>query len=288
LEVILHWGFDWIVSLAVAAIPEGLPIVVTVTLALGVLRMAKRHAIVKKLPSVEGLGSVNVLCADKTGTLTMNKMVAVKLYTFASGEVVDLQDLEFRASSPFNNGNCYLDLASNRSIHTLVKIGNLCNNAQIDEENHGLPTEIALLDLARKMSILDQRQLFPRISEIPFNSERKYMSVQCETGDKHGFFVKGATEAILPLCTKVYISEHEQRDLDLNTRSMIHEKTRMVAMRDGGLRCIALAMGSHPEKLAFVGFIALADPPRPGVAESCRRLISGGVKVVMITGDSGK
>ncbi|KAJ3415912.1 High affinity Ca2+/Mn2+ P-type ATPase-like protein [Chytridiales sp. JEL 0842] len=265
------------VSLAVAAIPEGLPIVVTVTLALGVLRMASRHAIIKKLPSVESLGSVNVICVDKTGTLTMNKMTVAKLFTLAQDAVIDVSTAEFQK------------ISQEQSCQVMFRIGVLCNNALIDEYNTsiGQPTEVALLEIARNVGFPDERRNFTRISEIPFSSDRKYMAVLAHTNGHNqetAYFVKGSFEAVVDMCTHYYVSHTDIRPFDANAKALIRIHSNSVS--EQGLRCIFFAFGSSMDNLTFVGFVGMYDPPRPGVSDAISRLVGGGVKVVMITGDS--
>ncbi|KAF9976398.1 High affinity Ca2+/Mn2+ P-type ATPase-like protein [Actinomortierella ambigua] len=295
------------VSLAVAAIPEGLPIVVTVTLALGVLRMANRKAIIKKLPSVETLGSVNVVCADKTGTLTMNQMTVTKLFTLAEGFPVDLDDSRV------------VDVDVHPGLRRLVQVGNLCNNAFMDEHGKwiGQPTDIALIELLKDFNLEDDRLVYERISEFPFNSDQKFMHVRCaplSSGSSHGgprhgvarqtaahaieatnnttsqsgsqgtIFFKGAIEPVLERCTTYYRTEHSQPTLDAAAKERVMEQANDMA--NHGLRVLAMAYGSDLERLTFAGIVAMHDPPRPGVEDSIRTLVGSGVKVVMITGDA--
>lgn len=274
------------VSLAVAAIPEGLPIVVTVTLALGVLRMAKRNCIVKRLPSVEGLGSVSVVCADKTGTLTMNKMTASKIWTVGLRAVVDIEDVEVAAISRFGGvGDALREVAGKPSVKMLLRVGNLCNNSNLD--GHGSPTEVALLELVQRVGGVDEREVVKRINEVPFNNERRYMEVRCEENGGGVIYVKGSMEAIMARCGRVYISEGDTaRVLTPVLRQEIIETADRVAKDGGGLRVLGMAVGSCEGDMALVGFVAMADPIRRGVPQAVRKLMGGGVRVVMITGDS--
>ncbi|KAF9222361.1 calcium-transporting P [Gyrodon lividus] len=301
------------VSLAVAAIPEGLPIVTTVTLALGVLRMSKRKAIVKKLHSVEALGSVSVICSDKTGTLTKNEQTVTEIYVVdESLQVEGLQSVGPPSSA----------------VRKVLEIGSLCNNASLSKNEDGVyigqSTDVALLNVLSAFDLPDQRHTFTRLSEHSFNSERKYMAVSgihsYSTALYNGtpremYYIKGSIEAILDRCNFYYVSDNSTPVLDVNTRSVILSNAQTTASR--GLRVLAMAYGygsvdspkpdpttpshrptqsallsrpsspdSEKSKLVFVGFQAMLDPPRKGVADAIGLLQSGGVQVVMITGDA--
>ncbi|KAI0629557.1 calcium-transporting ATPase [Trametes polyzona] len=304
------------VSLAVAAIPEGLPIVTTVTLALGVLRMSRRKAIVKKLHSVEALGSVSVICSDKTGTLTKNEQTVTEVYSV--DETITLDPTSHAAP----------DAHASTSLLKTLAIGSICNNAVKNEHGEyvGQSTDVALLNVLPLFGMTDQRQDFTRSSELPFSSERKYMAVSGVHGasspalngstmngaQREMYYIKGSIDAILDRCKFYYVSDDSTPALDGNTRNVILTKAQSTASR--GLRVIALAYGygsvespasTAPPSLAasragtpsvgldreknnlvFVGFQAMLDPPRKGVADAISLLQSGGVQVVMITGDA--
>ncbi|KDR75583.1 hypothetical protein GALMADRAFT_248070 [Galerina marginata CBS 339.88] len=308
------------VSLAVAAIPEGLPIVTTVTLALGVLRMAKRKAIVKKLHSVESLGSVSVICSDKTGTLTKNEQTVTEAYA-----VDETAFLDPSSTIPYTG-------TVSPAIKKALDIGALCNNASITRNEDGVyvgqSTDVALLNVLQLFGVSDRRETFRRLSEKSFNSEQKYMAVsgvhedttfvsphlQVNGGPREFYYIKGSIEAIIDRCKFYYVNEESTPALDANTRNVIITRANATAAR--GLRVIAMAYGfgsanssvsqtpqssrsSSPTpngnaldksndktNLVFVGFQAMLDPPRKGVADSINLLQSGGVQVVMITGDA--
>ncbi|CAG8574636.1 20814_t:CDS:10, partial [Dentiscutata erythropus] len=253
------------VSLAVAAIPEGLPIVVAVTLGLGVLRMARKNAIIKKLPSVETLG-----------TLTENVMTVTKIFTLDEENTFDLE-----------HG---LPEKTSVAMREVLKIGGICNNANIDDDGKkfGQATDVALLDCLIKMNLEDELVGYERISEIPFNSDQKWMSVNCrrknDNSSKEIIYLKGSIEVILGKCTSYFVSETHKPPLDVPAKESVMR--HVTAMSSLGLRVLAMAFGSDHNKLIFVGCVAMYDPPRKGVEKAIRELIGGGVKVVMITGDS--
>ena len=282
------------VSLAVAAIPEGLPIVVAVTLAIGVMRMARKKAIVRHLPAVETLGCVHIICTDKTGTLTKNEMTATHLLTSElyqagvtgvgyefTGEVM-LTDLSVDQTTQL------------LSIKTMAAAAFLCNNAHFDSSGRliGQATEGALIVLAKKLHIEDTVAHYRRLDEIPFSSEQKFMAVRCRS-DVAGpplqlfvgtnYFVKGAIEVILPRCrhyhkagTRLQFDESQKQDV-LRHSEMLESQ---------GLRVIAVAAGRSLDELMFLGAIGIFDPPRPGVKDAISILQESKIQVKMITGDS--
>ncbi|GAA5971237.1 hypothetical protein JCM21900_006904 [Sporobolomyces salmonicolor] len=263
------------VSLAVAAIPEGLPIVVTVTLALGVLRMSKRSAIVKKLPSVETLGSVSVICSDKTGTLTTNVMTVTKAYT------VDYGVFDIDRSPPM--------LTPDDARAQVFLVGNLCNHAHHDRgKYHGQATEVALMSVLTKVGLTDQRKFFTRKSEVAFSSETKSQSV---TGtfthapsNPDMTYLSGALEPVLARCRTYLRMDSSTAPLDAGVSKLVHAQASELASL--GLRIVSMACGPDPDALTFIGFQGMMDPPRPGVDAAIAQLGAGGIQVVMITGDS--
>jgi len=273
--------FNMAVSLIVAAIPEGLPIAVTVTLALGVTRMSSRNAIVRKLPAVEALGATNVICVDKTGTLTQNQMTVTAIYTARPINVVHEKEslTEGGVTMTVDDGtNEKITPQTDRHLAELLRAAVLCNNAQIDSSSVvGQPTEGGLLSVAHKAGIPDFRKTLRRIREIPFSSQTKWMAVQVESEPAPRFYVKGGVEVVLPRCTDAYSGA-------LN-RDAIDTEYRRLASRS--LRVIAVAFGDSPEGgLVFLGLLGLRDPPRHGVREAVQICKDSHVRVVMITGDS--
>ena len=292
-QPIMHM-FNVGVSLAVAAIPEGLPIVVTVTLAFGVMRMAKRNAVIKRLPTVEALGCVDVICSDKTGTLTANNMVVYCSRT-AANVVGSIHSVEESSSKENDTSGEEIDLTA------LLEVCMLCNNAQMQKLNisneegsrgadrmySGSATEKALLKYGVDRGGEKIRSEFERISELPFSSDRKYMAVQCQhksnTDERNLYFVKGAVEEILAKCSSILV-HGSGLQIAQTLSDAIYSCTQVMASQ--GLRVLALARGNSPEALQFVGLVGLHDPPREGVKASVQRLQGSRVKVCMITGDA--
>ncbi|MCI4391130.1 hypothetical protein PGIGA_G00130820 [Pangasianodon gigas] len=275
------------VSLAVAAIPEGLPIVVTVTLALGVMRMVNKRAIVKKLPIVETLGCCNVICSDKTGTLTKNEMTVTQIFT-SDGQRAEVTGVGYNGAGEVLIDRKVVHGFSNISISKLVEAGCVCNDAVVRNNTlMGRPTEGALIALAMKVGLESVQQEFVRLEEIPFSSEQKWMAVRCvhrTQQDKPGeFFVKGAFEKVIQSC-KTYHSKGVSVPLSNQQRALYQqEKTYMGS---AGLRVLAFASGAEMGSLTFLGLVGIIDPPRSGVKEAVTTLVSSGVSVKMITGDS--
>lgn len=284
--------FQISVSLAVAAIPEGLPIIVAVTLALGVFRMASQRAIVKRLPSVETLGSVNVICSDKTGTLTQNHMTVTKVWT------VDMRhshrDVEqkhsYSSSAAFSSSNEPIT----KDIKALFETASLCNNSKYSVEKEkflGNPTDIALIECLSFFGLNDIRNTRERIHELPFSSTRKFMSVVTHFGDKAKAetFVKGAVEKIIERSNMYINKDGEIKPLNDEIKKLIFQMADELA--SDGLRVLAFAKSSKsysddPVNLTFCGLTGMNDPPRPNVSSAISRLTRGGVRVIMITGDS--
>uniref|UniRef100_A0A1B6MH31 Calcium-transporting ATPase n=2 Tax=Graphocephala atropunctata TaxID=36148 RepID=A0A1B6MH31_9HEMI len=275
------------VSLAVAAIPEGLPIVVTVTLALGVMRMAKRKAIVKKLPTVETLGCVSVICSDKTGTITKNEMTVTVIVT-ADGHLAEVSGAGYNDQGEIHIHKCDSVDWARESIYRLLEVGCVCNNAVINGETLlGQPTEGALLAVAMKNGMFGVADKYVRLQEYPFSSEQKMMAVKCvpKYGDNKEeiYFVKGALEKVLQQCTK-HMANNSLQPLNVKKEQEYLAEAYEIGRK--GLRVVGMARGSSLQDLAFMGLVGICDPPRPFVRESIQTLLQSGVKVKMVTGDA--
>jgi Ca2+-transporting ATPase len=276
------------VSLAVAAIPEGLPAVSTVVLAIGVQRLVKRNAIIRTLPSVETLGSATVICSDKTGTLTQNKMTVVEAYVNHKRDAIN------RAAPA-----TALDEEENR----LLSISVLCTDARqrVNEEGKleftGDPTETALLDFGILYGMYKEEtdKKFPRIAEIPFDSERKRMTTVNRMSEKNTRInVKGGLDEVLSVCDRIVI-HGEIRPITTNDTDQIHAANE--SMATSALRILAMAYRDLPEapqdvqigelekELVFIGLLGMIDPARPEVVEAVARCNTAGIRAVMITGD---
>ena len=284
-----------VVGLAVAAIPEGLPAIVSIVLAIGTRVMARNNAIVRRLPAVETLGSVTVICTDKTGTLTRNEMSAVRLMLPA--RELGISGTGYTPTGGFHLGETAIDAAEDEALQAFAHCALLCNDAQIkhDEEAEwqliGDPTEGALLTLALKATLdpLDMARQFPRIDDIPFESEHRFMATLHHDHQGKAFLLmKGAPERVLDLCIK---------EAGGNTLDHAAWRTRMETAANAGERVLALARCEMPagtlalnisditprfELLALVGII---DPPREEAMAAVTECQRAGIRVKMITGD---
>lgn len=266
------------VGLAVAAIPEGLPAIVTIMLSIGVTKMAKKNAIIRKLPAVETLGSSQVICSDKTGTLTQNKMKVVQITNCADDMRANIADNKF-----------------------ILELGTMCNNSKTIFENgkfiaQGTPTEAAITNAGLENNITQEELCIgmPRLAEIPFDSSRKLMTTIHKLGSKYRIITKGAPDVLLKRCTKYY---ENGRVYDLNETRRNKIVKYNSSMASNALRVIGVAyldnatlpskLGSNvvENNLVFVGLIGMIDPPRQGVAEAIKTCTRAGIKTVMITGD---
>ena len=255
------------VGLAVAAIPEGLPAIVTIMLSIGVTRMAKKNSIIRKLPAVETLGCSNVICSDKTGTLTQNKMTVVK--TFSDNEKL------------------------------LLELGCMCTDCDIQKDNGsynviGEPTEVAIVNKALNENI-NKNELYnimERVGENPFDSTRKMMTTIHRNGDKYKSITKGAPDVLINRCNKIYrngriedLSQYEIRKIKAQNTDMANNALRVLGVAYKDLDNIPKNDSDIENNLIFVGLIGMIDPPREGVKEAVKTCRKAGIKTVMITGD---
>ncbi len=289
------------VSLAVSAIPEGLPAVLTITLALGTSRMAKQKAIIRRLASVETLGSTTVICSDKTGTLTKNEMTATRMY--AAGKVVEITGTGYQPEGEFLIDDEKVDPKENPELELLLRIGTLNNDSHIQQQNgnwicFGDPTEGAFVVAAEKTGMANKalNEQYPRVSEIPFDSTRKRMTTVHQTSDgKLVAYVKGAPEMVLDRSVKILDNgERAITDDDVTDNLRI-----MQDMAQDALRVLAMSYKELPEDydlsalevdkveadLVFVGLIGMIDPAREEVPSAIRMAQQAGIRSVMVTGD---
>ena len=270
------------VSLAVAAIPEGLAAVSTIVLAIGVQRMVKKNAIVKRLPAVETLGSSSVICSDKTGTLTQNKMTVQKV--FYNGKTYNIEELEKLEETQ-------------KELEKIIYASMFCNDTKVGENDEltGDPTETALTSMGFKLNF--ESSLFeemPRVEEIPFDSERKLMTTVNKQEDKYIVYTKGGLDELLSRCNSYMLNDNIKQDLE-NYRHIIEKNNEDMAKN--ALRVLAIAykeLDHKPEKneidnlekdLIYVGMVGMIDPPREEAKVAVEKCKTAGIKTVMITGD---
>ncbi len=260
------------VGLAVAAIPEGLPAIVTIMLSIGVTKMAKKNSIIRKLPAVETLGSSSVICSDKTGTLTQNKMQVTKIVNH-QGEVTNEE-----------------------IIRKILELGAMCTDVEINETSKqltGEPTEVAIVDRALKERIHKQElyQVMKRVDDIPFDSNRKMMTTIHKIPSGYRIITKGAPDVLLKHCTQVY---ENGKVISLTSSLLSQIERQNNQMADQALRVLAIAYldvniipnkNAIEQNLTFVGLVGMIDPPREGVKEAVATCTRAGIKTVMITGD---
>ena len=287
------------VSLAVAAIPEGLPAVVTIALALGVQRMVKRHALIRKLPSVETLGCTTVICSDKTGTLTKNEMTVQRVYT--GHQWFDITGTGYRPEGQFQQNEQPIQLDANPDLVRTLHIGVLCNGAQLTHDKStyqimGDPTEGCLLTAGAKAALLkkDLEAAHPFVDEIPFDSDRKKMTVIRKDLDQRVAYCKGAPDQLLKDCTHIQEGGEVRplNDQDRQTLLAANDELADQAMRVLGAAYRPLdesitdyTVESTETDLVFAGLFGVMDPPREEVKVAVAQCQHAGVRPVMITGD---
>ncbi len=304
-------GIQWLemflvaVSLAIAAVPEGLPAVVTICLALGMQRMIKRHVLLRKLPAVETLGSATIICADKTGTMTQNQMVVVRLW--ADDSLLAVTGEGYHPEGEFRRDGQPVDLEEYPGAQLLLRGALLCNDAYLETSGLdaqrtyrlvGDPTEGALVVAAAKAGLWKEEveEVQPRLAEIPFEAERKRMTTIHPDPTNKGYvaYIKGAPDVVLQLCDQVYIGGREE-PLNPEKRDEIVQVNASLASQ--ALRLLGVAyrrLKELPEEprvdqveqdLIFVGLLGMIDPPRPEAREAIALARWAGIRTVMITGD---
>jgi len=295
-DVILQM-FIWGVSLAVAAVPEALAAVVVVSLSLGVRRMVKRHALIRRLSAVETLGCTTVICSDKTGTLTQDQMTVRQIYV--GGRLINVTGVGYEPKGQFQLNGKALDVSQDTAVQTLMRINTLCNDARLVSVDgvwdiKGDPTEGALVVVSAKAGLLQEEanDKFPRIDEIPFSSERKRMTTIHNTPEGRIAYSKGAPEVILDSCSYVLTDRRERplaekdRVQVLDTaRQMAGEALRVLGMAYKKLSEIPACKEDSEAGMVFVGLAGMIDPPREEAKEAIRLCDKAGIKSVMITGD---
>ena len=293
------------ISLAIAAVPEGLPAVVTICLALGLQRMVRRHALLRKLPAVETLGSATTICSDKTGTLTRNEMTVVRLYS--DGEMIDVTGEGYDPRGDFLQDGQEVNVRREGGIRDVLLAATLCNDAILETSGAGDagqqtyrmvgdPTEGALVVAAAKAGLwkADQEDKYPRVAEIPFDSDRKRMTTIHRDADGYVAFIKGAGDMLLDLCD-TYELNGEILPMTDAVRQQIMDRHEQMA--EDALRILGVAhrhLNALPSEndllgternLTFLGLIGMIDPARSEVKDAIRTARSAGLKTVMITGD---
>jgi len=285
------------VALAVGAIPEGLPAAITITLAIGVARMAKRNAIIRKLPAVETLGSTTVICSDKTGTLTQNQMTVKALY--AGGQLFDVSGSGYAPKGEFLLDGKIVSPSTHPTLFEALKAGLLCNDARLIAEPaqwciEGDPTEAALLVAAHKAGLQHANisDCHPRLDVIPFESQHQFMATLHHNlaQDQRHVYLKGSLESILCRCDNAF--DAQMHLVPLNTDFLHRQQERLAAQ---GLRVLAFARCDNPDNsvnhgdlssgLTFLGLQAMIDPPRPEAVSAIAACYRAGIQVKMITGD---
>ena len=290
----------WGISLAVAAVPEALPAIVTGALAVGMYRMAKVNTIVRRLPAVETLGCTSVICSDKTGTMTKGEMTVQRIYV--NDQAIKVSGVGYEPEGEFFLEDKKME-PTDEDLHTLLKVATLCNDAKLEKETEterwivkGDPTEGALVVAAGKAGLWKEEleKDAPRIGEIPFSSERKCMTtVHWVSGKKKIVFMKGAPEIILNKCSKIYAGGRV-RKITEDDRTEVLEVNEAMAMQ--ALRNLGFAFKELPESVAtfdekiekdmiFVGIMGMIDPPREEVKQAIYLCRKAGISVVMVTGD---
>ncbi|HEY0878260.1 MAG TPA: cation-transporting P-type ATPase [Zeimonas sp.] len=291
--------FIMVVALAASAIPEGLPAIMTITLALGVRRMARRHAIIRRLPAVETLGSVTVICSDKTGTLTRNEMTAQRVVT--AGAVYDVEGAGYEPTGAIRSEGAPVDVSGHGVLRETARAALLCNDSQLhlaDADAQwrlvGDPTEGALLVFAMKagLDVPGERETFPRLDTIPFESEHRFMATLHRDPSGAGFIVvKGAPERVMQMCVRQAADDVAVPiDPDYWRRAVTDCAARAlrvlaVAVREVPAGCTDIGFADVESGFTLLGLFGSIDPPRPEATKAVRECHDAGIRVKMITGD---
>jgi len=289
--------FIWGIALAVAAVPEALPAVVVISLALGVRRMVKRHALMRRLPAVETLGSTTFICSDKTGTLTQDQMTIRRIYV--DGKLIDVTGTGYEPKGEFHLDGKVVEPGQDIALETLLRASSLCNDTSLISvdgiwEVKGDPTEGALVVAAAKAGLW-QKELnsqLPRISEIPFSSETKRMTTVHQTPQGKVAYSKGAPEVILDSCRYIYangeekqLTEKDKDDVLSVAQTMAGDALRVLGMAYKQLTTNPAVTQAIEQDMVFVGLAGMIDPPREEVKQAVKLCDRAWIKSVMITGD---
>jgi len=265
-------------SLAVSAIPEGLPAVITICLAIGIQRMIKNKALIKRLAAVETLGATTVICSDKTGTMTSGEMTVSKIFT--NNKVISVTGSGYKTEGKFLVGKTEIN---KKELTKFLETGYLCNNAQIKNKQYvGDPTEISLLVAAKKLNIGSELR---RIKEVPFDSSKKYMATIDKSKGKIHYHMKGAPEVVVEKCRYIY-NNGSIKILTEREKKKILEQNKLFA--NSALRVLALAYSKteNEKDMIFLGLAGIEDLPRPEVKSALKLCKKAGIRVIMITGDN--
>ncbi|MDH5736239.1 MAG: HAD-IC family P-type ATPase, partial [Gammaproteobacteria bacterium] len=287
------------VGLAVAGIPEGLPAIMTITLAIGVQRMARKHAIIRRLPAVETLGSITVICSDKTGTLTRNEMT-VQTLAMASG-VCEVSGVGYDPHGSFSLANQILTPEECPLLREIAQAALLCSDATLSKKNgqwqmHGDPTEGALVTLALKAGLEHDKCLtqYPRTDAIPFESQHRFMATLHHDHAGHGFiYLKGAPEQVLEMCHQQRMQGDDERLNKAYWETCMHEmasrgqRLLAIAFKPAAMDHQQLNFSDVENGLTLLGVVGIIDPPREEATAAVQTCQSAGIRVKMITGDHG-
>jgi len=288
------------IALAISVVPEGLPAIVTISLALGAREFARRHALIRKLSSAESLGATTMICSDKTGTLTKGEMTVRRIYN--SSKIVEVTGVGYEPKGEFHLGSDSFNPKDDKELSLLLTVGALCSNATLEYENGawrilGDPTEGALIVAATKAGLekAELEKIYPRVGEFPFTSERKRMATVHSTLEGEQIvFVKGAPEVVLERCTRILENGKEKKLTDSKRKEILENNEKLAS---DALRVLGMAFKKVPKTvkefeeealendLVFIGLEGMIDPPRGEAVEANKKCEEAGIKAVMITGD---